>query len=498
MTVVTGNSEVPTVINTPFIPTEGPRDLPLLFDWSLGTTFQLDLQQQVQNGQFSRAQTLFIDNSANTNGPVTIAWHGTGQIIQVPPGWQGYTPVLSTQRPFADVSSTGTGKTSIHVLNIPISPGMWPTTQTTPAFTPGGAMLVSDAALDSVTTSNGVEVVERVTGSGDVVYNVFKSQNALSGMVQGSTGNLLVGAPSLFVNFVDVRVSGDASMGASVVNTTTMNPADQSNQVILGGGNLIVHNSTGGADGGVRAIASDSTALRYFETTWTMVGNSLFTSSGIADAAANLTGGNSKGNNMCVVYEDGAIYVNGVSQGASGGALANGVVVGHAFNATTKKFWARQGAGNWNNNATNNPSTGVGGIDFSAIAAPYFAFNFVGDGSGMTLTNNFGATAFANTAPASFLDIGTTSGGGQGVTVALMEGTRTICQGEVYIGASQTVTTGGITAGSEVIKLDQLNYDAKATGTTLSLSVTGGGIVQSLATGNFIYNIGAGTTAMVN
>lgn len=503
-TLVAGNNEVPTVINTPVIPKEGPRDLPLLFDFSVTSSYLLDLQQQIQNNQFSRAQTIFVDNSANSS-PVSITWTGTGQILQIPGNSQAYLPVLTTQRPMAVVASAGTGKCYVHILNVPISPAVWGATAGAPSYTPSGALLVSDAALDSVTTTNGVEVIERVVGSGDVVYNRFKSQNAINGVVQAGVASLLVGNPSLFVNFIDVMLSGDASLGTLHVSATTYDPAKLTNPALLSNGNLSVNCVTGNSPCGVISSLTETTGKFYFESTIVYTNSTQISNTG--SGLANLSQPNNTHINQPfaagVRFVDGVILVAGASHGSTGGTFSTTDVAGIAIDFGAKLFWARNGAGNWNGNATNDPSTGVGGVDFSTITVGtgYGAAAFVGSvnpPAGSTVTTNFGASAFANAAPSGFNDLGATSGGSQGVTIAITEGAHTIGLGYAFVGAVETTSTVGPSANVQLIKLDQLNYDAKTAATTLGMSVIAGGVAVTLATGNIIYNIGAGTTSTVN
>lgn len=503
------NQQNAFAVNTPFIPKIGPKALPLQFDFSAAASYTLDFVGIIQQNKIDRIQTLFLDNSANTAGNLSVTFADTGQTVICPPGWQGYVPVLTSATPRIVISSTGTGKAQVWALNFPEPPGFWPTTQTSPAFTPGGALIVSDAALDSVTTTNGVQVIERVVGSGDVVYNVFQSQNAISGLTTGQVPNLLVGSPSLFVDFIDVMISGDASLGAQTVNGTSFDPTKEMSGITLANSNLTVSQGTQNSPVGVLTsltFGSGSTSKVYYESTVSFTNATQISNmgSGLANLSQPTNTHINQGFAAAVRFVDGAILVGGSSVGTTGGAFTTTQVAGIAIDFGNKLLWVRNGAGNWNNSGAANPATGAGGISFSGISGATgwalggFAGSATGNPTGASETANFGSSAFANAAPAGFVAPGTTTGGTQGVTVQVTEGGRLIAEGYAYVGASLTASTAGPSPNVQLIKLDKLNYDAKSTGTTLGLSLIYGGATQTLNSGVLIYNIGAGQTATVN
>ena len=501
------NQQNAFAVNTPFIPKIGPKALPLTFDFSAAPSYTLDFVGVIQQNKIDRIQTLFLDNSANTAGNLSVTFADTGQTVICPPGWQMYVPVLTSATPRITVSSTGTGKAQVWALNFPEPPGAWPTTQTTPLFNGAGALVVSDAALDAVTNTSGVQVINRVVGSGDVVYNEFKSQNTIQGVTQSGVASLLVGNPGLFVNYIDVYITGDAALGASTFNGTSYNPADTSGGTLTNS-NLSFSMGTQNSPVGVLSSFTATSGKIYTETTFTFTNATQISNMGAG--LANLSQVNNTHINQPFAAGirpvDGAILVAGASVGTTGGAFTTGQVAGIAIDFANKLLWVRNGAGNYNNAATANPSTGVGGISFASItptpstgyALAGFAGSATGNPTGASLTTNFGSSAFANAAPAGFTGAGVQVGGNQAVTVAITEGTNTIAQGVAFVGASLTGSTAGPSPNVQLIKLDQLNYDAKTTGTTLGLSFKYGGSTQTLASGAIVYNIGAGQTATVN
>ena len=103
------------------------------------------------------------------------------------------------------------------------------------------------------------------------------------------------------------------------------------------------------------------------------------------------------------VLQSGAIWVNNVNTGfTSGAAFVLGDVVCCAFDLAHGFCWFRKNAGNWNNSATANPATGVGGViipaSMAAFLAPFVRFGAVSEQA----TANFGASAFAQAVPSGF------------------------------------------------------------------------------------------------
>lgn len=105
------------------LPPEGPRFIPLNFDFSVATSWTVDLMQLQQQGKISTLQAFYVDNSSNT-AAVTITMGLGGQIITVPTGAQGYVTCLVNNVPKFTVSSTGS-TANIFALNFPVTNAIW-------------------------------------------------------------------------------------------------------------------------------------------------------------------------------------------------------------------------------------------------------------------------------------------------------------------------------------------------------------------------------------
>lgn len=102
-------------------------------------------------------------------------------------------------------------------------------------------------------------------------------------------------------------------------------------------------------------------------------------------------------------------YMDGDTSFASG-TIAVGNVIGVAIDMGNEAIWARLGAGNWNNNASANPATNIGGLSLSNWLGtgvvdifPCGQLNTGDVATNASLTFNFGATAWANTPPVGFI-----------------------------------------------------------------------------------------------
>jgi len=108
----------------------------------------------------------------------------------------------------------------------------------------------------------------------------------------------------------------------------------------------------------------------------------------------------------------GAIYVNqtgGIASdittvGSVGGSLATGTVVSAAWDSGAELLWFRKDAGYWNNNASANPATGVGGIDASIFTnVDHHCLWFAGSPVNTAVSVRTEKDEFTQTTPSGFL-----------------------------------------------------------------------------------------------
>jgi hypothetical protein len=182
---------------------------------------------------------------------------------------------------------------------------------------------------------------------------------------------------------------------------TTWNPSDKSAGCTLSGGNLVATFPSNNS--GVRSVDRVYSGKYYWEVTYTTFVSS--SGAGVVLGTSAL-GSDGTSNLFIIVYGSGTIALNGAATGLNIGSFSGGAVCCFALDATNDLFWARNGAaGNWNNGASNNPATGVGGISIASFGAGpmgLYAWAMAAGISGAAFTVNFGATAFTGAVPAGF------------------------------------------------------------------------------------------------
>jgi hypothetical protein len=184
---------------------------------------------------------------------------------------------------------------------------------------------------------------------------------------------------------------------------TTWNPSDKGVNTTLTGGNLVATAAAGG-NGWVRAVDRQVTGKFYWEITATTFAGTA-SATGIASATSNISGGFANPNTgQCGINRNGAVFVDGTSQGLAFGTITAGTVICIAVDLTARLIWFRLGAaGNWNTSASANPATGVGGVAVNSLGVgiPAYPATYLFPASDAT-TANFGDAAFAGTVPAGF------------------------------------------------------------------------------------------------
>lgn len=169
----------------------------------------------------------------------------------------------------------------------------------------------------------------------------------------------------------------------------------------LSNNNLTATHTTANANSGARVVPMKTAGQFYFEIKL-IIGNGSFDGFGLLSAGITYNNFILSSTNCVAVSRGGGINTNGVNL-ANIGAFAPNDVLGIAVDLTAHLVWCRRNAGLWNNSAGANPATAIGGLAAPAVGmAPGVCF--VGSGTAINdgYTANFGATAFANTAPSGF------------------------------------------------------------------------------------------------
>lgn len=212
-------------------PDEGPKAVPLgPFNFSTAATYNIDLTVGQQQGRISVVQNLFIDNAGNTSNCV-VTCQQTGQSITAAPLTQGFYPILAAQPIKFQVTSAGSVNFNvvIYAINVPIAPAVWS------AISGAGALLtqpVSDAIVEGAITNNRMATLEYLSGNADVVHAQHVSDKSVVALITtAATTTLLTGAPSFFLNALDIALSGNATLASA--GTTTFSLQDSNGPTII-------------------------------------------------------------------------------------------------------------------------------------------------------------------------------------------------------------------------------------------------------------------------
>ena len=223
-------------------------------------------------------------------------------------------------------------------------------------------------------TSNSVEFVE------DDYSEIFFVSGTPSGAV-GVLGDIAIDEDT-----------GTLWQKEDVIAPTTWNPADKDGNITLSGSDLIATKVISAGVSGVRSITNKSAGKWYFEIT---VGSG-YANLGIGTSSAPLNAElGSDAHSYSFWGANGRIYHNGLNY-AYGSIFTSGVI-GFAIDLDAGKiWWARNGV--WQNSG--NPAGGTNEA-FSGISGTFYAMFSSYQLNGQ-VTANFGASAFAYTAPTGF------------------------------------------------------------------------------------------------
>lgn len=181
----------------------------------------------------------------------------------------------------------------------------------------------------------------------------------------------------------------------------TWDPAKTDASITLSNGNLTGTGTVNALKTGLATLSRS--AGKYY---WEVVCNASFTTNdniGFGNAATADTYLGFDANSIGWI-NDGRVLLNNINIG-SVATWASGSILSVAVDMGAKLIWFRVGAGNWNNDvlANQNPATGTGGRSLSTLSAgPYFPAMCPGQ-INTQFTADFGATAFAESMPAGFL-----------------------------------------------------------------------------------------------
>jgi hypothetical protein len=208
-----------------------------------------------------------------------------------------------------------------------------------------------------------------------------------------------------------VEVEGEAILRCSIYgeeSSVGWDPETISN-VILSNGNLTATNtltSEGEQGARVASVAGKNSGKYYFEVTMPVgtVDTGANRGFGIGTTTSTYTAmGATATTGAIIKLWIGSVWSNG---SAAIFTMATGERVGVAVDLDNRKIWFRGvPSGLWNDNASYDPATNVGGVNVPAgTMVPFCTFGGASGGSSNSFTANFGALAFVGTVPSGFTE----------------------------------------------------------------------------------------------
>src|SRR6185437_8815590 len=180
------------------MPAEGPKAIPLTFDFSQYPSYEVDFTLAQMQQRLSVVQSVWVDNSANPE-PVSLNVSMSGQIIVCPAYSQGVFPCIAALRPKIIVSCSGTSIIVCVFMNVPLPANVWtvetpPTTQTAAIanntkITTGGTA-VTVFAVDTV---NGGFITNPNDATESLFVDCFTTAGTVSPGASGTTIELVPG-----------------------------------------------------------------------------------------------------------------------------------------------------------------------------------------------------------------------------------------------------------------------------------------------------------------
>lgn len=115
----------PISVFNALVPKEGPKAVPYNMNFTTGAAFTADLRQTVSQGYISVIQSVWIDNSANSD-TLSMTVQGTNFTINAPAYSQGFYPVTVGPQPVFQFSSASTSAAvAVEFLNVPVPASVW-------------------------------------------------------------------------------------------------------------------------------------------------------------------------------------------------------------------------------------------------------------------------------------------------------------------------------------------------------------------------------------
>lgn len=175
-------------IQNGYAPTESPKALPLVLDFSTESIYGEKFYRENATGIIEFFQAVWIDNTANANPVYVRMIGGTQQVIKCEAGSHGAFPIFATlPQNFEFETTPDSGlKVTFIFLNVPIAPYQHGPITVNATVTPVARGTYTDRS-GTITTGGTSQVLMAVNA------------NRLGYLIQNPSSNI----ESIFVNFTD-------------------------------------------------------------------------------------------------------------------------------------------------------------------------------------------------------------------------------------------------------------------------------------------------------
>lgn len=213
---------LPQAVQNQQMPKEGPKAIPINVDFTQGQAITIDLSQSMIQSKISLVQSLYVDNSLNSVA-VSFQVTGTNQIVTCPPNSQGFFPILAgIPTKILATSTSTTALVPCFVLNMPMPAAVWNVQQSAFTFI-GGALEVTDVALDAIATANGLLVNPKLLGTNGYIPE-FGGDLTFTGSVAATGPTNIIAAPGAglawYLKNLRLDITGDAAISGGAAELT--------------------------------------------------------------------------------------------------------------------------------------------------------------------------------------------------------------------------------------------------------------------------------------
>lgn len=206
------NKDAGIAVGNATIPGEGPKAIPFQLDFSANPQYVLDLLALFQNKSLTSVQTLWVDNTLNAQ-ELTITVEGTSQVLTIPPGDQGYYPVLSPKSGRIFAATNGGVLVKLYLVNVPIQGASWAPGQNNGSYdAQSGALRTEDVNLKPLIDPQKGLLVQQAGGGGGSSTQPAGLIYSGTGMPNWTQNNDANGDLNLYITSVSIFLTPDATI----------------------------------------------------------------------------------------------------------------------------------------------------------------------------------------------------------------------------------------------------------------------------------------------